>query len=318
MVKKNKQKKSTKKQRERSQFLICVMIAFVLWTFTKLSYTYKSSMVFNIEYLLDTGLTFTERPPKQLTVDVNGSGWDIIQYLLLGKKKSINLDLKGKDNLNISSSLLNNKVMKMVPDVSIINIDPSSIEVHIEPMATKNVTIKPQVEYKLARLHHLKNNIKCTPSKVKITGPASLLSNISVCETQLISIEEPLSSTTSYKTKLLNPDPSNLDLSNYSVETSIEVEAMTEKSLDVDIEIIPESLSGKVILIPGKANLNFLIGLSQYDAVGPEDFKIQVDFSEIDLQNGAAVNIVCKQKPDIVKSFKYSPKNTSFILKKTD
>ena len=58
-------------------------------------------MVFNIEYSLDSGLTFTERPPNQLTVDVNGSGWDIIQYLLLGKKNSIQLDLPGKDNLDI-------------------------------------------------------------------------------------------------------------------------------------------------------------------------------------------------------------------------
>lgn len=318
MVKKNKQANSTKKHRERSQFLICVLIAFVLWTFTKLSYTYKSSMIFNIEYVLDSGFTFTERPPNHLTVDVNGSGWDIIQYLLLGKKKSINLDLTGREDLDISSSLLNNKIMKMVPDVSIINIDPSSLELRIETLTTKSVSVKPQIEYKLAKLHHLKNDIKCTPSKVKITGPTSLVSKISECETQLITVEEPLSSSAKYKTKLLNPDPSNLDLSSYSVETSIEVEAMTEKSIAIDIEILPESLSSKVILIPGKVTLNFLVGLSQYDEVGSDDFKIQADFSDLDLQNGAAVDIICRKRPDFVKSFKYSPRSSNFILKKMD
>ena len=63
---------------DRAILMICISIAFVFWLMTKLSYSYKDSIVVNLEYQIPDNKVFTNPPAQHLEVDIEGKGWDLL------------------------------------------------------------------------------------------------------------------------------------------------------------------------------------------------------------------------------------------------
>ena len=92
-------------------------------------------------------------------------------------------------------------------------------------------------------------------------------------------------------------------------------EQFTEKSLflPVTVKNAPDSLK----IFPNKVKTNFVIGLSQYDAISEKDFQLEVDLNGIPINqanNTAPISLI--KQPAEVKNIRFSPKSVQFLFVK--
>jgi hypothetical protein len=96
------------------------------------------------------------------------------------------------------------------------------------------------------------------------------------------------------------------------------VSKFTEAYFEVPIETInvPDSLELKTF--PRIARLTFLISLNKYDKIKPNDFRVEVDFNDIEKMLGQKLPIKLTFSPKAAHSVKYHPENVEFILEKNN
>jgi hypothetical protein len=93
------------------------------------------------------------------------------------------------------------------------------------------------------------------------------------------------------------------------------VEEYTEKQLSVPITVnnLPEGV--QVNLFPAQVKVSFMIGLSQFAKVSPQDFKASVSYE--DLQNNLDyLPVKIEKKPSHLESVNYLPKKVEYLIEK--
>jgi hypothetical protein len=94
------------------------------------------------------------------------------------------------------------------------------------------------------------------------------------------------------------------------------VEKYTEEniSIPVAIENIPDSLSMKTF--PNKITISYLVGLSDYENVRPDQFEIIADYNSIDPGETKFLNVFLKEIPQFIKVIKFYPRQLEFIIER--
>ena len=103
-----------------------------------------------------------------------------------------------------------------------------------------------------------------------------------------------------------------------SAKLTIPVEAYTEKSLFVPVEL-KNAPSDSLKVFPDKIKVSFVVGLSQYDSVHYTDFHLVADLKSISLEKGNnAVPVNLTAMPESVNNVVLSRKSVEFFIVKPE
>jgi hypothetical protein len=73
--------------------------------------------------------------------------------------------------------------------------------------------------------------------------------------------------------------------------------------------------NAKIKLFPSEVQVAFLVGLSRYAGITPNDFYVTVPFAE--LKDGVtSVPVQLGKKPDLVNDLKITPQSVEFLIEK--
>jgi hypothetical protein len=153
---------------------------------------------------------------------------------------------------------------------------------------------------------------------VEITGPASVVRDIQSWKTAVLFPSQPISSDLNIALPLADHPTANLQFSVEKVQCIAAVEELTEKRMEVPVEIInaPENLI--IVLLPKTVEVVSSVGLSDYDRLSSENFKAIVDFSKIEVSQERTIRVQLQNKPDYVRFTQYSPKKLDYIIRSKD
>lgn len=321
-VQKNQPKKRLNKEdikaflkTDRAILMICISIAFVFWLTTKMSYSYKDSVLIDIKYTVPNGKIFTYPPASQLEVDIQGSGWDLLGIAFSSAKREVNIPLSPDEDRTLSSASLNTKVTRFIPRVNILSIYPENIRLQTEDIATKVVPIILEEQIRLAPLYQYVDSIQITPTKVEIKGPASVIRDIHEWKTNVFIPPNKIDQDIDQDIFLKKHSNSNISCSVDRVHCVAKVEEITEKSIEVPVEVlnVPDSLL--LVILPQKITLNCRIGLSDYTRLDASYFKAIVDFETVDLYQEKNIRVRLRAKPNFVQQVQYFPKKVDYIIR---
>jgi hypothetical protein len=181
-------------------------------------------------------------------------------------------------------------------------------------MDVKKVAVKPKyldLKPMFAPQHMINGTIKVDPDSIIISGPGSVLQNISCVYTELLTFSN-LSDTVTLSS-LLEKQPS-ISYSQKKVRITIPVDKYTQAEyfLPVIALNLPDSLNLKTF--PERIRISYNITLTNYEKIGPELIMPHVDYEEIYKNPAERLRLFLVDTPDMIEAIKFSPEKVEYLL----
>lgn len=297
-------------KQDRAVLFICIGIALVFWAFVKLSQIYAIDVEVGLSYQVPEGEAFLEAPPKKIIATLEGTGWDLLSPYFNKMSTAVEIDVMRR---YISSSDLSTKISSSVEDfgLSLKRVNPDYLVLSLQEASSKKVPIELNSQLKIAAQHYIRDSIIIVPDSVLVSGPQSLIDSLQVWETQLLELNN-LDKPTTRIVSLANSYGNLIQLDTNEVTVTIQVEQVAEKKLFVPIRI--KNYEDSLRIFPNKIQLNVSVGLSDFYIIKTEDFVVEVDMKDIDINpENNSVPIQVTQYPTSVRALHFSPKSVEYF-----
>ncbi|MCK3684261.1 CdaR family protein [Maribellus sp. YY47] len=301
-------------------FLICLLISTSLWFLNALSKDYSTTIAYPVKYVNPPSKQFlANEPPSKLELKIDAHGFTLLRYKLslsfspiILNLTNITKDLKPEDGIyKVPSSGLMRRIKAQVSsEISILEVQPETLEIILDSLSTITVPVKPNVELKFKSQFNLQNPVKVIPAEVKITGPSSVIDTISELSTQLLKLDD-LDATVEKYADVLKPKATTI--SPEKVTLRIDVEKFTEKELKIPLIIRnrPDSLSVK--LFPSEVKVTCLVGLSEFEDVTANDFSAVVDYADM-TNNALHIPVKIDRKSSFIQLVRVTPEAVEYLI----
>lgn len=300
---------------DRAILIACVLLALFFWLLIKLSKRFTTTIEYGIHYNLPEGKTFRTYPPQTIIAQINGQGWDLIANFFNSTQSHIVLNLDENERQSFYQSQLKAKLAKGLDSkkIQILDVNHEVIHVDLDNELVKKVPIRFDGNLGFRPSYALVDSVRLVPDSVAITGPLEFLDTVQFWKTNYTEIED-LEKPFAQKLTLYKKSSQNISLNPAEVELQLQVEQFTEKSVFVPISIINEVDSLRVF--PESVKLNFMVALSQFNAVNSTDFVVEVDAQKIAQSQSTTVALDLKSQPSGLRHIKMNPKSAEFFFLK--
>jgi hypothetical protein len=313
-----------KNDRKLAIFLICVGIATFFWFLNALEKEYNVEISFPVEYTnLPNNKVLANNLPDHFVLEVRSFGFTLLRYKLSMAFSPLVFnvnDFTGKmmeDSKQtyyaVPSRQFRNRLADQVSnEINITGIQPDTIFFRFDQVVSKKVKVVHDINYSLKKQHFLTGNIDSDPDSVTVLGPKSFLDTLQVVNTVIQNFKA-LDKLIQKSVELKKIE--KLEFSPKRVTISIPVEEYTEKQLTIPIAInnLPDGVH--VNLFPAQVKVNFMIALSRFAKVTPQDFKASVSYEDL-LKNLDYLPVQIEEKPLYLESVNFTPKKIEYLIEK--
>lgn len=183
-------------------YMMCVVIAAILWFLNALNKEYTSEITYPVKYTdFPKGKYLVSTLPKSISLEIKATGFSLLRYRISTSFLPITLDVNGYSNHlleknNILEYTLQLKNIKdkisnqLNSDIKLLDIKPQEIDFKFSYAVSRKVPVHPIVDYKLKKQYILKNKINVTPDSILITGPAIIVDTLKYIPTEHWNIGE--------------------------------------------------------------------------------------------------------------------------------
>ena len=303
-------------------YLICVIIATGFWFLNALSKTYTVDMVVPVTYTnLPDNKTLSNQLPDKFDLKIKAHGFTILRhkliFLFIPLQFNVNemtnnrmLDRKRSSFTFQTRQFLSELSYQLSNELEILNMNPDTLYFKFDQMGQKKVRVKPVVKVNLKKQYQIAGEIKSIPDSVLVNGPQSVLDTLHFIATELQkfnSVDKSLQT----GANLQKLDKSFIETE--AVTINIPAEEYTEAQLMVPVTISNQPNGIKIKLFPAKVKVTFLVGLSRFKEIQPEDFTLTVSFADIS-SGKPRLKIVSESTPDFLYDLKILPEEIEYLI----
>jgi hypothetical protein len=302
---------------------LCLLVATVLWFINALSKDYITDIAYPVEYVdLPRNKFITNNPPDQFNLRINTQGFTLVKYKLIKFIKPLLLHVEdivsdsepsAKGSYVIATKNLSAKVSSQLSmDVELLEITPGVLTLTFDSLDIKRVPVASNVEIGFKPRYGLASPVSFEPSHVTVTGPHELILQIDSVHT-VPGIFKNVGA--SFRQKIALIIPRQLYIEPDRVILRADIDEFTERTIIIPVWINNQPDSSKVRLFPKEVEVRFIIGLSSYTQIKPEDFSLFVSWEDIEL-NKAQLQVKVKNQPSAVNNIKIIPENVEYLIEK--
>lgn len=268
-------------------FLFFLILSGTFWLLMTLNENYEKELKIPV-YLtnIPQNVIITSMSEDTITVTVKDKGFSLLAYMT-NKPMPINFSFdafanktNGKGIIS-SNDLCKGAYLQLYGSSRISSVKPDRIEFFYNFGECKQVPVRLAGKIEPEKLYYLAGK-KIVPEKVTVYAQKSILDSIQYVTTtdlNIVNFNDTVTQVAELKqTKGIKIVPSKVKISLYP-------DILTEQTIEVPITAV-NMPAGKVLrTFPSKATVRFAIGASMYRNVQADQFKVEVDYHEIqDLQ----------------------------------
>lgn len=306
-------------------FLFCLLLSTFFWFLASLSKQYVTTLNASLTYSeLPENFILTDSPPEQISLIVNGSGFDLLGEQMSLNRKVILVDLdkaKTLGTLNryfIPTKLLKDKIVSNLNSgIEFMDIVEDTLFLKTEKRLSKEIKVQPKVDLKFEKAYKQRGAIKVIPEIVRISGPEEFIDSINHIYTEILK-KDKLKDTTTVTVKIDLPKNINgVAVLPTEVEVFIPVEKYTEKVLILPIrhEFVNNTSAGELQTFPDQVEIAVLLPLSKFNNVDASLLKATVRYGEGE-NHKKKLDVHIDGLPNYGILTKVEPERVEYILKK--
>jgi len=305
------------KSKRLNVFVLFFSIAFFILIITKLSRSYTDTLNFKVETINVPPEIVLLDHNTQLNVTFKAEGFKWLSYVL--KTPKIIIDFKNDSLIKskeFSFFLKDNqsKIRKYIPkNAESIVYNKDRLVFEFDVNYTKIIPVKLKSELSFENGYDVIDSLTISPKEIKLIGPKSLLDSIQFISTEPLVLTD-LKTSTKANVKLdLNLYSPQITTSTKTIEVEIKVDKFTEGTLKIPIVLINKPTDKTITYFPKKTSVKFYTTLKHFNSVLETDFKIFVDYNQINKQVSYLMPQLEILNPQ-VKSARINLKKVDYII----
>jgi hypothetical protein len=290
-----------------------------------LANTYTSEINYPVKYTnLPSQKVQIGNLPEKLSLKVNAQGFNLIRFKLTSRYLPLTFNLNaftiyrlpGKDSTEffLQTEYTRDYIRSQLSsDFEILSIKPDTLYFQFALVKSKYVPVVPAFNYRLGKQMILRDLPEIRPDSVLVSGPDFIIDSLPGLKT--LETDLGLISNSKEYTVKMEPQKSLL-IKPEKVQVGINIEQSTEKTILVPVqsENLPENFNLRTF--PSKIQLNCQVGLSNYEKLQPDFFKVSVDYNEILNSETGKLKVEIVRQPDFVTAVTFSPKTVEYLIEK--
>ena len=306
-------------------FLIFLLLSSVFWLLNQLEENYVTTVAYPVKYTNPPPKkVFVGELPSRVNLEIEGDGFKLLEYKIGKEIMPIELDInsyaltpndkQGRLNYYITTNSVKTQISQQLgSSVRILDISPDSLFFAFAESSNRKVPVKPDLSYELGTQLMLKGGMELSPDSITISGPDKIIDTINSVNTKKEEIGV-INKDFSFITGI-EKIHTRVDYSTKQVRVFIPVERFTEGRLEKAINVKNEPDSIQVRTFPKNVNITYLVGLSNYDKIIPQLFKVSVNYSQVK-EGKKRLDVYVEKAPEYLKSYSYSPESVDYIIEK--
>ncbi len=311
------------KSRDFPVFLVFLFLSVCFWFLNALRNEYVSAVDIPVVYShFPSDMMAANELPVRISVDLKAEGFQLLKY----RQKDffdpieINVDQlmpykKGADFgvFFIPKQYARQLSAKISGSAELIDVIADTVHISLRPRRTRKLPVKPLLRLSFEKQYIRSSNHSVIPDSVIVMGAASLIDTMRWIST--VAIEE--KGVKDSLVRIVNIDTSSGVIATPGVvEVRVPVESFTEKSVMVPVFAINMPENSEFKSFPSTIKVNFLVGLSRYNDVGPSDFAAIVDYNDTKGLTTDKLKVKIEKTPADILNMTYSPIFVEYLIEK--
>ncbi|MED5372312.1 MAG: CdaR family protein [Myxococcota bacterium] len=213
--------------------LLTGALAVLAWTWIQGERVLPASAWAQVEYQLPEGLVLTQTPAKRVRVTVNGP--QNLTRALERRDLSLSVDLSELGPGKQSVDFVDTPIQGLPEGIAVMALKPNSLQVELEPEASRPVRLEPVVVGSPAKGFRLAEVVLDPPS-VEIVGPESAVEKLDRVVTRALVLDG-LTAGATRKVSLDLPDPLRMAYPG-PVSAELRIEALNSTRTFTDVPVV--------------------------------------------------------------------------------
>jgi hypothetical protein len=308
-------------KRKMLVFSFFLTIAIVIWLLNALSKDYTTEIKYPITYSkFPPEKILVSDVPDHLGLNVNAHGYALLSNKLSNRPIPLSFPISNfvmnkmpedTTKFYILTRYARERVERQLSgELQLLEISPDTLVFQFANKVSKWLPLEPMINYELGKGFTVLNGVEISPESIMVSGPDIYLDTLKTLKTEFRSLGK-LEKNFNGTLKLANYP--RLNYQKGQVNCAIRIEKLTEVQVSVPIQIkgLPDSL--RMQTFPQQVTVTGVIGLSGYERIVPEAFRIEVDYDDV-LENRSRLEVAMKTKPDELTAAEYYPKSVEYLL----
>ena len=282
-------------------YLICVVIATILWFLNALNKDYTAVISYPVKYVnMPQGKHLVTDLPSTLSLEVRAKGFALLGHRISTSFLPITFNVNTYSNhllekdevfeYTLNTSEIKDKISNQLnTEIKLLDITPATIEFKFAQSVEKMIAVRPVVNYTLKRQYIL-NQITATPDiRLKDLGK-SVSKEVELTPLRGCTVDD------------------------VTIKLDLQVEQFTEtkKTVKLQARNVPESLYLR--LFPDNISITYDVGLSNYEKISNQDFEFYVDYNQT--TSSSFLDVKVGKTPACIKNLVYSPQKVEYIIER--
>lgn len=307
-------------KRKLRVFFVFLLASSLIWFLSTLSQTYTAKTVLDLNYSnSNKGLRLTKAFTDQVDVKLQTVGFQFLGFNF--KKRAVTLDLaevkRIDDRYFLPSDEYRNQIEKQFSSsMQLLEIASDTLFFNFLEMASKEIPVESNIKINLAHNYLLDGALKIEPSIITVTGPKDEIDTIETAHLVKLDLPE-MTADFSMKTNIFKS--SELKYTSYSndlVQIKGKVSKFSEKIVDVPIQVINQPKGRLVRTFPDEVSILCKAKIEELKNIGPGDFKVIADYSEIRNSRSNILALTIEKKPTKIFTATLMETKVEYILNK--
>lgn len=287
-------------------FLGAVFFASGLWVYTALNQEYRTNLNIPIKFVLPESRTFVKAPPENITINVRGTGWHLLNtqsaFCLVDLSKDRTKDTVYKINRDILMKNIQNQNY-----LSVIDIYPDNFNLLTGKLVDVPVQLVPNVEIKTMPGYEIVGKVKIKPDVIMISGDAGIINKIDHWVTKHYVFENVNSPINTYL-ELSDSLRGIVKVKEGTFRLVVDIQQIAEMVVpDVKVKITGANLMKDHQIGPAYLKVTVRGGINLIKQLNPEDIKAYIDYQQV-LNDSTGYLAPVVKVPENIKVISVSPK----------
>ena len=300
-------------------FLIFLVISIIVWFFSTMSseFTYWTDVMVSYSNDIKT-VTLQDIPVENIKVKVKTNGFRLLYMSLVPPKIQFNYSDFKKLNGFSYYYLPNSHIRKLQRDwkgPEIVSFEKDTLWLSLGTLNEKKIKVIPNVEIDTKQGYLIKDTLRIVPDSIWIIGPEKLLPDIDAIYTENLILTD---------VKRNIHKKINLDINNIKhreniifmdsvVDIIADIKPFTELEIEVSVNIKQEGIEGIFSIFPNRAKVRYRVSYEDYKKLSPFDFEVSAIIPR-DYKKHQLAILKVLNKPDFVKINRIEPEYVNYML----
>lgn len=298
------------------KFLFFVALSTCFWLFQNLSSSYEMEFEIPVRLVnVPEKVVITSPPQTKMRVMLKDHGSTLLQYRYFMDFSPVAIDFSQYDQRSGHVAILTRELIKQVSKqlssfTHVSSYRPDTIEYYYNYGAFKRVPVRLRGNFKAGGQMRV-SGVSLIPDSVSVYALESVLDTISAAYTTALEVNS-LRSDTVFAVPIHGVRGAKFIPS--QVKAKIYVDMITEKTVQVPVEMVNFPATKVLRTFPPRVNVTFQVGASKYNAINSDNFVIVVSYDE--LLDNTTGKFVPKLKtiPNGASHVRISPSEVEFVI----